>query len=203
MVPPTVFVTSDTHFGHANIIGYSNRPFKDVAHMTEMLVKWWNETVGEDDIVIFLGDACMGIRENTVPILSRLNGKKTLFSGNHDDCHPMYMDKKKYPEKLALYEKYFSDIVDPPLTQGGYGDFAWCHFPYPDNNRENDDRRWDGWELEDNGKTLLCGHVHEAWHIRRSQKGTIMYNVGMDVHDYRPVAINTVRENIKKYQEGE
>ena len=28
-----VFFTSNTHFNHANIIRFCNRPFKDVSHM--------------------------------------------------------------------------------------------------------------------------------------------------------------------------
>lgn len=35
----TVWVTSDTHFSHKNIIEYCNRPFKDIYHMNETLVK--------------------------------------------------------------------------------------------------------------------------------------------------------------------
>lgn len=40
--PEHTFFTSDTHFGHANIINLCNRPFKDVNHMNDMLVENWN-----------------------------------------------------------------------------------------------------------------------------------------------------------------
>lgn len=36
--PEHTFFTSDTHFGHANIINLCKRPFKDVNHMNEVLV---------------------------------------------------------------------------------------------------------------------------------------------------------------------
>ena len=36
-----LYFTSDHHFGHANIIGYCNRPFGDVEAMNRGLVDNW------------------------------------------------------------------------------------------------------------------------------------------------------------------
>lgn len=55
-----VFFTSDTHFNHANIIRFCNRPFKDVSHMNEAIISNWNRVVGPEDIVFHLGDFCLG-----------------------------------------------------------------------------------------------------------------------------------------------
>ena len=46
-----LFFTSDTHFHHANIIRFCNRPFRDVEEMDEILIRNWNEVVGPEDTV--------------------------------------------------------------------------------------------------------------------------------------------------------
>ena len=80
-----VFFTSDTHFSHANIIKFCQRPFKDVSHMNDELVQRWNEVVGPDDIVFHLGDFAWGGSDVWNSIMSRLNGKIYLVLGNHDE----------------------------------------------------------------------------------------------------------------------
>lgn len=79
-----IFVTSDTHFNHNNIIKYCNRPFKNVNEMNEELIKRWNEVVGVDDTVYHLGDFGFGTFDNLCEIFDKLNGNKILIMGNHD-----------------------------------------------------------------------------------------------------------------------
>lgn len=78
------YVLADTHFGHANIIKYCNRPFKDVQEMDEALITNWNKVIKGDDKVYLLGDFIFGNRDYVRYILSRLNGYKVLVMGNHD-----------------------------------------------------------------------------------------------------------------------
>lgn len=78
------FVISDTHFNHEKIIEYCNRPFKSVEEMNEIIIKNWNETVSNNDVVIHLGDVGLGNYDKLEPIIKRLNGKKILILGNHD-----------------------------------------------------------------------------------------------------------------------
>ena len=78
------FFTSDTHFGHANIIRLCNRPFKDVEEMNEKLVENWNRVVPEDGTVFHLGDFAFGGSGLWNSVIPRLNGQIYLIIGNHD-----------------------------------------------------------------------------------------------------------------------
>ena len=80
-----VFIISDTHFGHEQIIKYCNSPFSSVEEMDETMIKRWNETVSNNDIIIHLGDVGLGKKEYITSIIKRLNGKKILIMGNHDN----------------------------------------------------------------------------------------------------------------------
>ena len=79
-----IFVISDTHFNHENIIRYAGRPFKNIKEMNEMIIKKWNEKVGKEDLVIHLGDFALGDNSEITQIRNRLNGKIILIRGNHD-----------------------------------------------------------------------------------------------------------------------
>ena len=85
---PSVFLVSDTHFGHAGVCkflredGSKLRPWDDPNEMDEHMVKVWNETVKPTDKVYHLGDVV--INRKALSLLHRLNGDKVLIRGNHD-----------------------------------------------------------------------------------------------------------------------
>lgn len=76
-----LFFTSDTHFGHQNIIKYCDRPWKTAGEMTEGLIAYWNEVVPKDGIVIHAGDVAFCDPTDIIP---QLNGQIVLVKGNHD-----------------------------------------------------------------------------------------------------------------------
>ena len=80
-----VFIISDTHFGHEAIIRYCNRPFTSVEEMDQTMIKRWNETISNKDVVIHLGDFALCGKDKTREIIQKLNGKKILIMGNHDN----------------------------------------------------------------------------------------------------------------------
>ena len=79
-----IWFTSDTHFGHKNVIHYCNRPFSSVDSMTEGMISRWNEKVKEEDLVYHLGDFAFLSKSKLAEIVNRLNGKIILIQGNHD-----------------------------------------------------------------------------------------------------------------------
>ena len=81
-----IYLTSDTHFSHSNILEYckNTRPYKSVDHMNEVMIDQWNQIVQPTDIVYHLGDVGFGSVEDLVKIMNRLNGGKILIKGNHD-----------------------------------------------------------------------------------------------------------------------
>lgn len=83
---PQIFLSSDLHLDHKNIIKYCDRPFKDVHEMNYTLIKNWNKTVRKEDIVYFLGDFTMNRvpRQRVIKFIRSLNGKKIFVRGNHD-----------------------------------------------------------------------------------------------------------------------
>ena len=86
---PAVFLTSDTHFGHAGVCRFTEadgitkiRPWTDPDEMDEEMIKRWNDRVRPNDKVYHLGDVV--INRKSLKTLARLNGDKVLIRGNHD-----------------------------------------------------------------------------------------------------------------------
>jgi calcineurin-like phosphoesterase family protein len=77
----SIFFTADTHFNHANIIRYCNRPFQTTEEMDEIIISNWNKDVNNSDTVYHLGD--FAFRDPKI-YLKRLKGKIILIRGNHD-----------------------------------------------------------------------------------------------------------------------
>ncbi len=76
-----IWFTADTHFNHANIIKYCNRPFSGIKEMNEFIIKRWVNDVAKDDIVYHLGDFGFG---NISNIATQVTGKIHLIKGGHD-----------------------------------------------------------------------------------------------------------------------
>jgi calcineurin-like phosphoesterase family protein len=177
----TTWFTSDLHFGHANIIEYSGRPFADVEAMNEALVDRWNDTVSDDDTVWVLGDVALGRIAESLGCVGRLNGRKLLLAGNHDRCWSELGHRAEGWTERYL-EAGFAEIHQGQVwIELGERRVPACHFPYRGDSHDED--RYVEERPTDTGDWLLHGHVHERWR----QRGR-MINVGVDAWNYRPVS---------------
>lgn len=100
-----IWVISDTHFNHANIIDYCDRPFKNAHEMDMQMIERWNEVVRPEDKVYHLGDVYMNASRGYIEaILRRLNGHKRLILGNHDNGKDQIL--QKYFEKIEVWRHF-------------------------------------------------------------------------------------------------
>jgi calcineurin-like phosphoesterase family protein len=72
-----IFVISDTHFNHKNIIEYAGRPFNTIEEMNEEIIKRWNSKVAKEDTEFIFSKAQYFLGKSK-GILSRLNEKDIL-----------------------------------------------------------------------------------------------------------------------------
>lgn len=80
-----IYVFSDAHFDHGNIIRYCHRPFHSATQMNRELLAAWNHTIKENDSIFYLGDMTFGRHRHPIDYwLDRLNGKIFYIRGNHD-----------------------------------------------------------------------------------------------------------------------
>lgn len=198
----TRWFTSDLHFSHANIIKFCDRPFKDADEMNRKIVSNINELVSQGDELWILGDLAMGFLENSLPIVKRIHAKKILVGGNHDRFHPYYGKKSEafvqtYLDKTGA-ERIIPTNTELTLLDGS--NVLVSHFPYPEKDfrpqvsrsgKINTKDKFAEYRPNDNGRWLLCGHVHEKWAVQGRQ-----INVGIDAWGGKPVPEETLVELI-------
>ncbi len=181
-----IWLTSDTHYGHVNIIKHSSRPFTTVQDMDRALIENFNQLVKPEDTTYHLGDFALDARR--VPgIVAQLNGKHHLIPGNHDACHP---------RKRSKLSKYAGFTLEPYATTID-GLFA-THMPPSDaEDPRYPEYRPDAAEHD----VILHGHVHEKWRTKWVGE-CLCVNVGVDVWEYRPVSLRTIRKIVLDHRPG-
>lgn len=176
------YYIADTHFGHENIIRFCNRPFSSVNEMNEVIINNWNKRVKEIDEIYIAGDMFFKMNIGEVEaILNRLKGRKHLIIGNHDSS--WITDE--------LIDKYF-ESCNNYLEIHDYKKFiVLSHYPMLSYNKQS-------------GGYMIHGHIHndtlfDYWPVlvRRER----ILNAGVDINGFKPVTINELIENNKKYKQ--
>jgi len=195
----TIFFTSDTHLGHANIIKYCDRPFRDTDHMDEVIIQRWNETVSPEDTVFHLGDIALGPIDKSLPKVARLNGYKIAVLGNHDRPF-MRMFKSDELDWWDRYREVFQEVWHWNSKTPGFEqsvllngqEFRVSHFPYTGDHTP-EDRHADHRPVDD-GLPLIHGHTHTTDRLTLSSKGTPQIHVGQDAWSFRPVGEDQIMD---------
>lgn len=179
------FFSSDLHLSHARICELAYRPWTTVEEMNEGIIDRWNEVVGVDDEVYLLGDAVMGHRMETLPLLARLNGTTRLLAGNHDYCHPMNPKAERW---VSEYEKYVEIMPIQMIYKMGNMDVLLSHFPRGDIDH-TEEVRYEEWRPTDMDLPILHGHTHGS--EGRLHDGN-QVDVGIDAWEFYPVSVDTL-----------
>ena len=179
--PEQVWFTSDTHFGHENIIRFCNRPFKNAEEMNSKLIRRWRETVPEDGIVFHLGDFAHGSSRLWNDILCTLTGRKYLILGNHD----MKSIRQGFMSRFELVTQQMTIRVGGQAIVLNHNPFLCYGGSYRD-----------VWQL--------FGHVHSGPasntgldHPRLKMLFPLQYDVGVDNNSFRPVSFAEVKAKIE------
>jgi calcineurin-like phosphoesterase family protein len=183
-----LFFTSDTHYSHSNICsattqwtGAENltRKFNSLDHMNATLVNNINEMVGENDILIHLGDWSFGGFDKIEEFRSQINCKNIhLTFGNHD--HHIERNKEGIQRLFSSVQHYLELEVVRPLTKSMNEKFKFVCMHYPIAS----------WHDMNQGVIHLHGHVHLPSHLRVAE-GKAM-DVGVDGNGLEPISLDEV-----------
>jgi calcineurin-like phosphoesterase family protein len=128
-----VFVWSDPHFFHKNIIDFRDGLWPSLAVMHQALIDNHNSVVSDDDTVICNGDFMFSKSDGG--IFNALNGKKILVKGNHDH--------------FATTRLGWQSVHDLLEFKHNGKNIVMFHYPI------------ESWNEKSKGSIHLFGHVHD------------------------------------------
>lgn len=169
--------TSDFHFGHKNIIQYSNRPWT-FEEQDDKLVDRWNSRVGVMDDVYHLGDfTFVGSKKanKVIELIKQLNGKITFLMGNH--CQKnlwAQIEQANLPHVMEIC--HYKEITVEGRT------VVMCHYPF------------ETWNKAHHGAWHLHGHCHGSMAPRGRR-----LDVGIDNHpDHQVFSLEEIKAHMDK-----
>lgn len=166
--PDRVFIWSDHHLGHDNIIKHTNRPFGCAVDMDAKLLANAQDAVSQDDWLIFVGDLAMWHDPPAVhDWMAACPGRKVLVLGNHD------MRGRGCPASIEQWQELgflaVADVACLPPTR--HSPTLWLtHYPLPI-------------DLIPAATVNVHGHTH------RHLMGPSRINVCVEHTGYRPVRL--------------
>lgn len=218
------YVVGDTHFNHSNIVSPKSRVdcrSADLEQITgsenistqsmnELLIERWNDTVSENDSVVFLGDFNLDSSPNPQPleeIYDDLNGNITYVIGDHD-IHDGALDLPSQIEPANHEDLNYWGIIE-----GEEYDMLGTHFPDENtygvpggsidsrikpNLPQNLFDEWNG--------SVVHGHHHNNWLGENKHNADYpLYNpdeqtlnVSVELVDYSPVSVSKLEHILRR-----
>jgi calcineurin-like phosphoesterase family protein len=181
-----VFFTSDFHLFHNNVLRFDNRPFIDVYEMHQVIEERWNEIVGPNDIVIYLGDLSFARGEDKPSVegmMYRLNGHIHFVLGNHDKIDEI---KKigKFESVQDYLEVRIAHMSEDPYHVGLMKRtetlFTCMHYPIY------------SWNKKHFKSIMIHGHSHMALSDGDFHKNNRIIDVGCMGYNYYPISFYDV-----------
>ncbi|MFA5024206.1 MAG: metallophosphoesterase [Patescibacteria group bacterium] len=175
----TVWISSDYHLGHLNIIKYCKRPFANVDDMDDAIIANHNACIKPNDMWYHNGDFCYGGPGKAIEYLRRLNGQKFMIKGNHDKdlendtVKPYYMWLKDY------YELYVQDKD----TVKGRQFIVLSHYAMR------------VWNKSHKLSWQLYGHSHASL---PDDANLLSFDVGVDCHNFKPLSYYDIKAIMSK-----
>lgn len=183
---PSVFLVSDTHFGHSGVCKFMRndgvtklRPFDNPEEMDEFMVEAWNKKVKPTDKVYHLGDVV--INRKALGIMRRLNGDKVLIRGNHDIFRDV--EYREYFRELRAYHVMNGMILSHiPVHADSLGRFGVNIHGHTHANRVMKPR---GFDVK-TGEILYSNEIDPRYHC-----------VCVETTDYAPILFEEVIKRIE------
>jgi len=161
----TLYVTSDLHIGHENVIKFDHRPFASLEEMNESIIHELKTKLKPGDILIDLGDMFWDMNwVDCKKILDEIPCEKVYKTpGNHD------RDGLYFGEQARLYNCFtqMSDIIDMRLRwQGKNYRVSLSHYPMIE------------WNHKFRGALMVHGHTHGTLDKRNDSETDLRVDVG-------------------------
>jgi len=161
-----IWITTDTHFLHRKIVEYCYRP----ENFDELIWKGL-ELVKEDDLLIHLGDICIGGDRLVHEKLRSFKFKKILVKGNHDK------------NSNSWYLRNGWDFVCNTFSDYYFGkNVLFSHIPHKDI----------GYDVN------IHGHCHNKPREHDPEMNSKQILIAIENTKYRPVLLDTIIKNFFK-----
>jgi calcineurin-like phosphoesterase family protein len=174
-----LWLSSDLHIGHFNVIEYSGRPFSSSSEMTEALINNWNSVITKESTAIICGDLTLSTNRKYVEeIIYRLNGDIHLVIGNHDKWLKHSILKERFSSVGDMLE------INVSTKENKSQQLIACHYAMQ------------SWPRSHHGSWHVYGHSHQRTPV--SYHSPLAINVGVDAWNYMPVSYEQIEKIMKE-----